>query len=57
MKILSIIAGTFLFTAVQVCGCENCKVNAQATVKAVIKEELRTVKLKITGLVPAVQIM
>lgn len=34
MKILSIIAGTFLFTAAQICGCGNCKVNAQTTLKA-----------------------
>ncbi len=44
MKILSIIAGTFLFTAAQVCGCGNCKVNAQTTVKTVTKEEPKTVK-------------
>ncbi len=50
MKILSIIAGTFLFAAVQVCGCGNCKVNAQTTVKTVVKEEPKTVKLKITGM-------
>jgi copper chaperone CopZ len=50
MKILSIVAGTFLFTAVQVCGCGNCKVNAQTTIKTATKEEPKTVKLKITGM-------
>jgi copper chaperone CopZ len=50
MKILSIIACTFLFTAVQVCVCGNCKVNAQTTVKTAAKEEPKTVKLKITGM-------
>ena len=50
MKILSIIAGTFLFTAVQVCGCGNCKVNAQTTIKKATTEEPKTVKLKITGM-------
>lgn len=50
MKILSIIASTFLFTAVQVCGCGNCKVNAQTTIKTTTKEEPKTVKLKITGM-------
>ena len=50
MKILSIIAGTFLFTAAQVCGCGNCKVNAQTTIKTATKEEPKTVKLKITGM-------
>jgi copper chaperone CopZ len=50
MKLLSIIAGTFLFAAVQVCGCGTCKVNAQTSVKTVAKEEPKTVKLKITGM-------
>ncbi len=50
MKTLSIIASTFLFTAVQVCGCGNCKVNAQATIKTATKEEPKTIKLKITGM-------
>ena len=50
MKILSIIAGTFLLAAVQVCGCENCKVNAQTISKTTAKEEPKTVKLKITGM-------
>ncbi len=50
MKILSIIASTFLFTAVQVCGCGNCKVNGQTTIKTATKEKPKTVKLKITGM-------
>ncbi len=50
MKILSIIAGTFLFTAAQICGCGNCKVNAQTSIKTATKEEPKTVKLKITGI-------
>ena len=50
MKILSIIAITFLFTAVRVCGCGNCKLNAQTTIKTATKEEPKTVKLKITGM-------
>ena len=50
MKILSIIVGTFLFTAAQVCGCGTWKVKAQTTVKSVTKEEPKTVKLKITGM-------
>lgn len=50
MKTFFIALGTFLFTAVQVCGCGNCKANAQTTVKTVTKDEPKTVKLKITGM-------
>ena len=50
MKTLFIALGTFLFTTVQVCGCGNCKANAQTSVKAIKKDEPKTVKLKITGL-------
>ncbi len=50
MKTLSIIASTFLFTAVQVCSFGVSKVNAQTPVNAVTKAEAKTVKLKITGM-------
>ena len=50
MKILSIIAGTFLFTASEICGCDNCKVKAQTSTKLAAKEDPKTVKLKITGM-------
>ena len=50
MKILFIIAGVFSFGTVQFCGFGNCKVNAQTTIKTAIKEEPKTVKLKITGM-------
>ncbi len=50
MRTLFIALSTFLFTAVQVCGCGNCKANAQTTVKTVTKDEPKTVKLKITGM-------
>jgi mercuric ion binding protein len=50
MKTLFIALGTFLFTAVQVCGCGNCKANAQTSVKSIKKDEPKTVKLKITGM-------
>ena len=50
MKILSIIAGPFLFMAVQVCGCGNGKINAQTIIKIATKEEPKTLKLKITGM-------
>ncbi len=39
MRTLFIALSTFLFTAVQVCGCGNCKANAQTTVKTVTKDE------------------
>ncbi len=50
MKTLFIALGTFLFTAAQVCGCGDCKANAQTTVKSITKDEPKTVKLKITGM-------
>jgi len=50
MKTLSIIAASFLLFAAQVCSIGDCKVNAQTTVKTAIKEEPKTVKLKITGM-------
>jgi copper chaperone CopZ len=50
MKTLIVALSTFLFTAVQVCGCGDCKANAQTPVKAITKDEAKTVKLKITGM-------
>ncbi len=50
MKTLFIALGTLLFTTAQVCGCGNCKANAQTSVKSITKDELKTVKLKITGM-------
>ena len=50
MRNILIIISALLFTAAQVCGCGNCKANAQTTVKSIIKDEPKTVKLKITGL-------
>ena len=50
MKTLFIALGTLLFTTAQVCGCGNCKANAQTSVKSVTKDEPKTVKLKITGM-------
>ena len=49
MKILSIIAGPFLFMAVQVCDWGNGKVNEQTIIKIATKKEPKTLKLKITG--------
>lgn len=50
MKSLSIIAGSFLLIAAQIGSIAVSKVNAQTTVKAVTKDEPKTVKLKITGM-------
>lgn len=50
MRNIPIIVGAFLFTAAQVCGCGDCKANAQTTVKSINKDEPKTVKLKITGM-------
>lgn len=50
MKSLSIIAGSFLLIAAQVCGIADGKANAQTTLKTVTKEEPKTVKFKITGM-------
>ena len=50
MKTLFIALGTLLFTTAQVCGCGNCKANAQTSVKSIKKDESKTVKLKITGM-------
>lgn len=50
MKSLSVIAGAFLLIAAQPCSIAGSKINAQATVKTVNKDEPKTVKLKITGM-------
>lgn len=50
MKKFSTMAGMFMLTAVQVFSFGIAKVNAQTTVKSITKEELKTVKLKITGM-------
>lgn len=50
MKTLFIALGTFLFTAVQVCGFGVYKANAQTSVKSITKDEPKTIKLKITGM-------
>lgn len=50
MKTLSIIASTYLFTAVHVCSFGVSKVNAQTPVNSAAKGEAKTVKLKITGM-------
>ena len=53
MKILSIITGPFLFMAVQVCDWGNGKVNEQTIIKIATKEEPKTLKLKIIGIICA----
>ncbi len=50
MRNILIIISAFFFTAAQVCGCGDCKANAQTTVKSITKDEPKTVKLKITGM-------
>ncbi|MBS1751584.1 MAG: ATPase P [Flavobacterium psychrophilum] len=50
MKTRSIIIAAFLFGAAPVFGYGNSKANAQTSVQTVIKEEPKTVKLKITGM-------
>lgn len=50
MNTILLAIGTFLFTAAQVCGCGSCEAKAQTSVKSIIKEEPKTVKLKITGM-------
>jgi len=50
-KIILISSVALLFAGSQICGCGSCsQANAQSPTATVVKNEIKTIKLKITGM-------